>query len=563
MSESQPNMEELLAQASDKAASIQQEREQKAADDKQAAVTSQVDKLYADREEQVALNSDISNTNTASNLKWQHIRALNNQKTQVFESKKEADAAIADEQTPDEVKSLYRQVQTQAGVDDRQIDEKIAQTREAIQEANELVASKTQKIDQTTAEAEKIMGLSPEVRRQEEIFPALQEYVIKRREIAAQAKEVEMQFDINKLVERIYSQIITGTQRSRRDRNEWSDKRDFEYDLDLNFREFGSTEAASKLVSNPELLQRIKEGILKKIQETFASNHSQPGDNHEQEAVKAANSSLNLIIGGGKDQVKVQVWNGAVGWGGVEKWESKDVSAAGMPHLPYSWELSDEQKAKLEAAIKDTNMPMQELKTSLGFKFNPETVGRIKEDALVEDREFNRQRELKDIQKKIEGLVVRIDEIEREIVSTQEQVVILQKNLDYDKAGRAVTVQGEKIVRLQKELSETQITLRDLPKGFFGGVKDKIKQEILTKKIENIGRELPQEQQVLATLKEKQEGIKLGLGSNLMRDSYRADDRLEIQRSILNKNQTELQKMRTDLQKLESRRSALESTKPK
>src|SRR3989344_597933 len=121
MSESQPNMEELLAQARDKAASIQQEREQKAADDKQAAVTSQVDKLYADREEQVALNSDISNTNTASNLKWQHIRALNNQKTQVFESKKEADAAIADEQTPDEVKSLYRQVQTQAGVEDRQI----------------------------------------------------------------------------------------------------------------------------------------------------------------------------------------------------------------------------------------------------------------------------------------------------------------------------------------------------------------------------------------------------------------------------------------------------------
>lgn len=559
MPEQESPIEQLLAQARQKDAAVKQERTDRAETARQATVTSQVDKLYADREDQMRFQEEIKEKDAEARRQWDLSQSYTAELQKLSATRKEADEKLADQTISEDAKSIYRQVLDQVNVRETELNQKIKDADDANGTAWKSIRENQGSINATTREAAELMGYgknSPKVDRKAEFIPdkdfeQIAEYVQKMRELKARAKEGEKQIKVDQLAETVWKQIQSYA--SRRTRSTGSEGYVHEVDSDslrLNSPEF--------LLDNPMLIKTIREKVFEKVKALEAPAEAEDWRGKTTDLMQKAMQSEVFIqtkdIPAKGVIQKVRVWAG----GHFNPLTSYSSESERLPFLDEQG-LTDEQKAKISQAVENPNIPIQELKMDLGFKYDPETVARIQEDALKENAEVDRQRELKRLEQKIDELAAEISRIEDLIKDTQAHIVVFEKNFQYSKLENQSTNQGNEVHSLKTELERNQRDIENLPKGLFGQIKDKAKLRSLEERNAEIEKILPEKSTAYESTKIKMEQVKQELGADFMKRYYEAGDLLKTWQSRLKHFQTDLDRDSRQLEDLRKQRIALEA----
>jgi len=555
MSVNELSIEQLLAQAREKEASVQRDREQKAVGAKQAIVTTQVEKLYSDWEDQVRRQAEIAK-NYELHLKVEEKRQGHRAELiKLAQMKKEANERIADENMLEDVKDIYRQVIAQSEAKEAELNAIIKQAYDEDRHLSNQSDEHRRAINASTKEAAELMGYgknSSEIDHKAEFIPdkdfeQIADYVQNMRELKARAKEGEQKIDVDKLAESIWKQIQSNANKRTRS----SGMEGYVHDLDSN--RVGKSEA---LLDNPLLVTKIREKVFEKVKtlEEPAAAENWRGKTTDL-FQKAMQTEVFIEVKDAKGGLKkIQVWAG----GHFNPTTSYSSDSEQLPYFP-GVEVTDDQKAKINQAIENPNIPLQELKTDLGIKYEPETVARIQVDAQKENEEVDRKRELKKLEGKIEGLARDIKNLEESMARSQQSLIILEKNFQYSKTETESTQQGNEVHSLKQELERAKREIANLPKGIFGGVKDKEKQRSLSQRISEIDKLLPEKEKISNATKDRLEQIRQELGKDFHQDYYDSGHQLKDLRSRLETQQKQLDEYKAQLGDLQRQHLALEN----
>ncbi len=546
MNEGQPNLntEALLAQARAKAAGIQQEREQKAEDARQTTVSEQVDKIYNDREEQSVIQTGLVKFSEQNQEHWKQINEQEQKLAKVQQGKQEAGQQLADENVTEEVKDVYKQVLDQATAEEQEAKAKIA---EVTKEDQDLWAKKREdetRIETTTKEAKELMGY------ERNDFPNVAEYVQAMRKLKAEAKETLDRENFDSVVEHIWKEIQAGWNKTGR-RN---GSQGYVHEIDLDRWNMGHKKAFEILLQNPLLVTAIREKIFAnvKVLEPQAELENWSRDGKATLAIqKAFQSDVSLVtVNDRGEKVKAQIWAG----GHFNPLTSWGVSEERLPYLNTE-PLTDDQKTKIEEAVNNPNIPIQELKMNLGFKVEPETNERIHEAALKENREVDRQKKLEKLSNQIDQLGKDIEELAVKIEKNQAKLERYEKVLEYWGFKQKLDTATNYKNSAESVFTESKQRLENLPRGLFGGVKNKDEQNRLQKRIAEVEPEIPKYAQQITDLTPKVKELESQLGNKIeswfdvqnMPKYIRSS--LEFDKQQLEHRKKELSGLKTELEK--------------
>lgn len=255
-----------------------------------------------------------------------------------------------------------------------------------------------------------------------------------------------------------------------------------------------SERAGQKLLQDQEVIKDLASTLL----------HSDSNPNFAKEWIK---KKLPLLQEMSKHPSVIKAVRQALdayGYGGNGAWLEFEDENGKMTSLARQMEkvrqqesiyakFTPEQKQIIEEAVTHPEKTIDEIGKELSAKYDSNILGKIQEDALKENAEFDNEKQKA---KEIRGLESNIESNQDSIKSLERILPIKTMVEEYDTLTRAHDSSQEeertRLRKMQKELSvfETDLEKVENDKTIFGNIKDKNKQTKIKNQIEGIKSEI-------------------------------------------------------------------------
>lgn len=473
MSESESRIQELMRQAEElKAASAKKAQAEKRAELDNSTKQS-VEKISADREEQIALHEQNENHATKVEEAKQKITALEAEWIKLSNQKKEVSEALNDPNLSEDLRTVYEQIIVEADKETEKIQNQVAehtafQNKDVVKENNE-------RINLTGQEAAEVLGLDERTRVLRDYFEQQREFLHQPEEFALQLEVTaeEEIIDITKSLREKYKSASDSKSSQPRDfvpwqsyfnvnKSHWGASSDVikkaikinDEKRDVNF--WRSSEDRQKLENklldkqkkfeqdvfrNPLLFEALNkkrhekiDALLEKIKNNVGNNrdYSLPNLNEAQlEEFRKNFEKLYISLPNSNTGIQMDE--------GLPLTETEIIA-----------QLSPEDKEKIQSAVADSNKSFQDLAIELGLSYNENVRDSIHDEALLENAKLDKETKLTYLNKRLEEKTEELEEIRKnKEVSAQAEIYLPlrdqmnnRRNLERDIESAATTRNG-------------------------------------------------------------------------------------------------------------------------